>query len=255
MVNRNNIIIVVSLSLIIVITSLYADNDLRAREIVGKVDKLYRSKTSYSKMEMMIETPHWKRTLLMEAWTEGMEKIFIRILSPKKDKNTATLKIGNQMWNYLPKVNKIIKIPPSMMMGSWMGSDFTNDDLVKEYTFLDDYNFKIIDFNEENSKNRIYIEAVPKENIAVVWSKIIIAVEKDNHIPIWHRYYDDRGKVVRIMYYSDVKKIGKRLIPTRMEMIPLKKKGHKTSFKYIEIKFDIKLNKSIFSLRNLRNIK
>ncbi len=255
MFNKRNLIFFTLLIFFISVSFLYSENSLTAREIVKRVDKLYRSKTSYGKMEMTIETPHWKRTLLMEAWTEGMEKTFIRILAPKKDKNMATLKIGNQMWNYLPKVNKIIKIPPSMMMGSWMGSDFTNDDLVKEYTFVDDYNFKIIDFKEENSKDRIYIEAIPKENVAVVWSKIIIAVKKDNYIPIWQRYYDDRGDVVRIMYYSEVKKIGNRLIPTKMVMVPLKKKGHKTSFKYLEIKFDIKLKKSIFSLRNLRNLR
>jgi len=223
-----------------------------AKKIVKKIDELYRSKTSYSKAEMIIETPHWKRTLLMDVWTEGMEKTFIRILSPKKDKGIATLKIGNQMWNYLPKVNKIIKIPPSMMMSSWMGSDFTNDDLVKEYTFVDDYDFKLINYKEENSKNFYYVEAIPKEGVAIVWSKIVLSVKKDNYVPVWEKYYDERGDVVREMKFSEVKKIGRRLVPTKVEMIPLKKKGHKTTIKYIELKFDIKLKSSIFSLRNLR---
>ncbi len=227
-------------------------SDNIAKKIVKKIDELYRSKTSYSKVEMIIETHHWKRTLLMDIWTEGMKKTFIRILSPKKDKGMATLKIGNQMWNYLPKVNKIIKIPPSMMMSSWMGSDFTNDDLVKEYTFVDDYNFRLIDYKEEISEKFYYVEAVPKEGVAVVWSKIILSVKKDNYIPVWEKYYDERGDVVRVMKFSDVKKVGKRLVPMKMEMIPLKKKGHRTIIKYLELKYDIRLKSSIFSLRNLR---
>ncbi len=252
---KNKIVFLILFLIFSFNTYIFSDTDSTAQKIVKKIDKLYRSNTSYGKMEMTIETPHWKRTLLMEAWTEGMKKTFIRILSPKKDKNTATLKIGNKMWNYLPKVNKIIKIPPSMMMGSWMGSDFTNDDLVKEYTFLDDYDFKIIDYKEENNKNRLYIECIPKKGVAIVWSKIIIAVKKKNYIPVWEKYYDDRGEVVRIMKFSDIKTIGKRVIPTMMEMIPLKKKGHKTVFKYLELKYDIKIKKSVFSLRNLRNIR
>ena len=248
------ILIVIFILLIFTSYNIFSQNNISAKDIVRKIDKLYRSNTSYSKMEMGIETPHWKRTLLMEGWTEGMEKIFIRILSPKKDKNTATLKIGNQMWNYLPKVNKIIKIPPSMMMGSWMGSDFTNDDLVKEYTFLDDFEFRLTEYKEEKNKDRFYIECIPKKGIPIVWTKILISVNKDNLLPIWQRYYGDRGNVVRIMSFFDVKRIGKRIVPTRMEMVPLNKKGHKTVFIYLDIKYDIKLNKSIFSLRNLRNI-
>jgi outer membrane lipoprotein-sorting protein len=231
----------------------FGNTDTQAKKIVKKIDELYRSRTSYAKIEMAIKTPHWKRTLRMVVWTEGMEKTFIRILSPKKDKNTATLKIGNQMWNYLPKVNKIIKIPPSMMMSSWMGSDFTNDDLVKEYTFLDDYDFKIVD--NKGEKDKIFVLCIPKEGVAIVWSKILLAVNKDNYIPVWEKYYDDRGDIVRKMSFGDIKKIGNKLVPMMMEMIPLKKKGHKTIIRYLELKYNIKLKSSVFSLRNLRNIK
>jgi len=252
--NRRKCFSILLILLIFTNYYMFSQNNINAKDIVKRIDKLYRSNTSYSKMEMLIETPHWKRTLVMEGWTEGMEKIFIRILSPKKDKNISTLKIGNQMWNYLPKVNKIIKIPPSMMMSSWMGSDFTNDDLVKEYTFLDDFEFRLTDYKEKGDKNRIYIECIPKKGIPIVWTKIIICVNKDNLIPIWQKYYGDRGEVVRVMNFYDVKKIGKRIVPTKMEMVPLNKKGHKTVFKYLDIKYDIKLDKSIFSLRNLRNI-
>jgi len=248
-------VIITFLIFIFIISFSYAENNSIAKDIVKKIDNLYRSKTSYGKVEMIIETPHWKRTMVMEIWTEGMKKTFIRVLSPKRDRNMSTLKIENQMWNYLPKVNKIIKIPPSMMMSSWMGSDFTNDDLVKEYTFLDDYNFKLIEYKEKDSENMYYIEAVPKEGVAVVWSKIVIAALKTTYVPVWEKYYDDRGEVVREMSFSDVKKIGKRLVPTTMVMLSLKKKGHKTTIKYLDLKYDIKIKSSIFSLRNLRNLK
>jgi len=119
-----------------------ADIDVKA--IVKRMDELYRSDTSQTNMEMQIVTPHWERTLSLRVWTEGMDKTFIRIDAPKKEKGVTTLRIGNEMWNYLPKTNKVIKVPPSMMMGSWMGSDFTNDDLVKESSMLNDYSYDLI---------------------------------------------------------------------------------------------------------------
>lgn len=113
-------------------------------EIVKKIDELYRSATSSGEMEMEIITPNWQRTLRMKVWSKGMDKTFIRILEPQKEKGVATLRLGNEMWNFLPNVNKVIKIPPSMMMSSWMGSDFTNDDLVSEFTLLEDFTYKLI---------------------------------------------------------------------------------------------------------------
>ena len=112
--------------------------------IIKRIDQLYRSETSEAEMEMHIVTPHWERTLAMHVWTEGMDKTFIRITAPKKEQGVATLRIGNEMWNYLPKTNKVMKIPPSMMMGSWMGSDFTNDDLVRESSMLEDYTYQFV---------------------------------------------------------------------------------------------------------------
>ena len=109
------------------------------REVLRKVDDLYRGTTSRGKVEMTVETPDWKRSMNMKIWSEGMNKTFVVILSPAKDAGVATLRVNRDMWNFFPGINKTLKVPPSMMMGSWMGSDFTNDDLVKESTFLDDY--------------------------------------------------------------------------------------------------------------------
>ncbi|TYB92880.1 MAG: outer membrane lipoprotein-sorting protein, partial [Kosmotoga sp.] len=171
------------------------DNDL-ARNILDKVDKLYRSESSYALMEMTIVTPHWERTLKMKTWSEGMDKTFIRIIEPKKEEGVGTLRIENQMWNYLPKTNKVMKIPPSMMMASWMGSDFTNDDLVSEYTFVEDYEFNMTEV-ENPDPDLYYVKAVPKPDRPIVWGHIILAVKKDSFMPVWEKYFDEKGRLMR----------------------------------------------------------
>jgi outer membrane lipoprotein-sorting protein len=180
-----------------------------------------------------------------------MDETFIRILEPKKERGMATLRIKNEMWNFLPKTNKVIKIPPSLMMGSWMGSDFTNDDLVKEITFVEDYSFDIITI-ENPEANTIYLKCVPKKGVPVVWGHIVLAVRESDYLPVWERYYDEKGKLMREMFFKEIKTFGKRTIPSVMELIPTNKKNQKTIVRYLDFKFNIRLEKSIFSLRNLR---
>ena len=221
------------------------------REIIRRIDQLYRSESSYSELEMEIVTPHWQRTLAMNAWSMGMDKTFIRITSPKKEKGVATLRIENEMWNYLPKTNKVMKIPPSMMMSSWMGSDFTNDDLVKEFSLFEDYSYELIEV-EGGGKDFIYINCIPREDLPVVWGNVVIAATREDYLPIWQKYYDEAGKLMRVLNYSDVKKFGERTIPATMEMIPQTREGHKTVIRYLKLEFDQKVGDEIFSLRNLR---
>ena len=120
------------LMLLVFCLPIFAFADAKVDKILDRMDKLYRSSQSSASMTMKIKTPHWEREMKLKSWTKGLEKTFIVIDYPRKDKGVATLKKGNEMWNYFPKINKVIKVPPSMMMGSWMGSDFTNDDLVNE---------------------------------------------------------------------------------------------------------------------------
>ncbi len=222
-----------------------------AKEIVKKMDELYRASSSYTVMEMEITTPHWSRTLKIKAWSKGMDMTFLRILEPQKERGMATLRMDNEMWNFLPKTNKVMKIPPSMMMGSWMGSDFTNDDLVKEYTFLDDYTFEITDF-ENPEEGVVYVKCIPHEDLPIVWGHIVIAVQKNGHLPLWQKYFDEKGTLMREMVFKDVRKFGKRTIPATMELIPKNKKGQKTVVRYLEAEFNIAIKKETFSLRNLR---
>ncbi len=220
--------------------------------ILDKMDKVYRSNTSEFELEMEIVTPDWQRTMKMKAWSEGMKKTFITILSPSKDKGIGTLKVDSDMWNYFPKVNKVMKVPPSMMMGSWMGSDFTNDDLVKETTFRDDHTAKLL---ESTEKDIIVIELKPKESAASVWGKIIAKVRKSDYLPVSEDYYDEKGVKVRTMSFSGIKEMGGKIIPSVMEIIPLNKKGNSTKITYLNGKFDIKLDPETFSLRNLQKMR
>jgi hypothetical protein len=221
--------------------------------LIREVDRLYRSETSYTELEMEIVTPHWQRTLAMYGWSEGMDKTFIRITSPRKEKGVATLRLDNEMWNFLPKTNKVMKIPPSMMMGSWMGSDFTNDDLVKESSLFEDYAYELIS-PDSGDEDLIYINCIPREDLAVVWGNIVIAVRESDHLPVWQKYYDEKGELMRVMTYSEIKDLGGRMIPSVMEIIPMTKEGHKTVLRYLKAEFNIELDAETFTLRNLRTL-
>lgn len=241
--------VLVSLISFFWVTAYSAENEAEA--IVKKIDDLYRSTSSEALIEMEIITPHWQRTLKMDALSMGLEKTFIRILEPKKERGIATLRIGNEMWNFLPNTNKVIKIPPSMMMSSWMGSDFTNDDLVKEFTFLESYHFDLTT-PENPQPGTTYIKCIPKEGLPIVWGYIIIAVREEDTMPLWQKYFDEKGKLMREMSFREVKLFGNRRIPSILELIPTTKAGHKTVLRYIEAKFDLAIDEDIFTLRNLR---
>ena len=228
--------------------------DPRALELVRKIDELYRSRSSYAQVEMEIVTPDWQRTLVLKAWSRGLDKTLIRILEPKKEAGVGTLRIGNEMWNYLPNTDKIIKIPPSMMMSSWMGSDFTNDDLVKEFTFVSDFTFRMVT-PDGAQPGLVYVECRPKPGVPVVWDKIIIAVRESDTLPVWQEYYDEKGRVARRLDYSEVKTFGRRTIPSVMEMVPQTKQGYKTVLRYRDVRFDLPLEDSVFSLRSLQSAK
>lgn len=221
------------------------------KKILDNVDRLYRSEHSFGTLEMRIETPDWKRTLEINVWASGLDKTFIRILAPQKDKGVATLRIQNDMWNFFPKIDKVMKVPPSMMMGAWMGSDFTNDDLVKESTFLKDYDSKLIGPAKNSDNTQYYIELKPKEKTATVWDKIILVVKKDSSIPVRQEYYDDKGVKVRELVFKEVRKFGNKTLPAIMELTPFNKVGHKTIIEYKELKFD-HVDESIFSQMNLQ---
>jgi len=223
-----------------------------AKEILDKIDKMWRGESSRGTFSMQIKTAHWERNLRIKSWTKGLDYTLIRIEYPKKEKGVSTLKVKNNLWNYLPKIKRVIKVPSSLMMGRWMGSHFTNDDLVKESTLVNDYYHRITFEGEREGQDVFEITLFPKEEAAVVWGKIIILMRKRDLIPLYEEFFDEKEKPVRKMIFSNVKKMGGRVLPTKMTVVPYDKPGEFTEVTYVDIAFDIEILDTFFSLRNLR---
>ena len=229
-----------------------AGQSLTARQILDKIDDLFRGKSSQGRMTMAIVTANWKRTLALEFWSKGKDKTLMRILSPKKEKGTATLRSGHDIWNYLPKVKRTIKLPSSMMSSSWMGSHFTNDDLVKESRMADDYEYDRPKEGVREGKPVYEITCVPKPEAAVVWGKVVVILGRTDYLPLEIGYYDEDLKLARTMTFARVDRMGDRVIPTLMTVLPEDKPGEKTEVLYNEIIFNLDVPDDTFSLRNLQ---
>jgi len=229
-----------------------AKQTLNARKILDRVDDLFRGKSSKGIMTMKIVTVHWTRTLKVEWWSEGKDKSLMRILAPKKEKGTATLRVGNDIWNYLPKVNRIIKLPSSMMSASWMGSHFTNDDLVKESRMAEDYTFELTFRGKRDKGEILEVTCLPKPDAPVVWGKVLVVVRPGDYLPLKILYYDEEMKLVRTMYFSDIGPLGNRTLPRIMRIVPEDKPHEMTEMTYEKMTFDLALPARTFSIRSLR---
>ncbi len=224
---------------------------LNAKAILDRVDDLFRGNSSKGVMTMKIVTTHWTRTLRVEWWSKGKDRSLMRILAPKKEKGTATLRVGNDIWNYLPKVNRIIKLPSSMMSASWMGSHFTNDDLVKESRMAEDYNFEITFRGKRDGKDIIEISCIPKPDAPVVWGKILVVVRSSDYLPVKILYYNEDMNLVRTMYFFDTGVLGGRTLPRVIRIVPQNKPNEMTEITYEKMTFDLALPEDTFSIRSL----
>lgn len=225
------------------------------KEIVRKADEKMRGTSSIGTFSMTIERPSWSRTISMKSWTLGNEYSLIYITAPAKDKGQVFLKRKNEMWNWVPSIDRMIKIPPSMMMQSWMGSDFTNDDLVRESSIVKDYTHKLIGEETVDNYPCYKVELTPLEDAPVVWGKVIIWVTKKDYLWLKAEFYDEDEMLVNTEILSDVKKMDDRIIPCRMEMIPADKKGHRTVMIFENTDFDVPLKEDFFSIQNMKKIK
>lgn len=203
---------------------------------------------------MTITTPTWQRELKIYAYSEGRDKMFIRVLEPAKEAGIGTLRIKNEMWNYLPAVERTIKIPPSMMMQAWMGSDFANDDLVKESSIVHDYTHTIIAEQDYEGHPICKILLLPRAGAAVIWGSILRWVRKDDFIPVQEEYYNERGKLVKILEFSDIKKVSDRVIPTTWKMTSQIKENQSTTIRIIDVQYNLPIDPAVFSLTNLTKI-
>lgn len=209
-----------------------------------------------SVVEMTIRTirPSWSRSMDLKAWMKGKDYSMILIQSPVKDKGIVFLKRKKEVWNWMPVLERNIKLPPSMMSQSWMGTDFTNDDLVKESSILVDYTHRITGDTVVDGRTCFIIEMMPKPEAAVVWSKLIVCIDKKDFLELHSRFYDEEGNLMNIMNAFDVKTMDGRLIPTRFEMIPVEKKNQRTEMIYRSIRFNVPLEDGFFTTENMRSV-
>lgn len=229
--------------------------ELTATEIVRKADERMRGNSSYAELTMDIIRPEWKRTMSMKSWSKGSDYALVYIVSPAKDKGTVSLKIANEMWNWLPSIERSIKVSPSMMMQSWMGSDFTNDDLIRQSSIVNDYNHAIVGEETIHGILSYKIELIPKPEAPVVWGKIITWISKENFNQLKAEYYDEDGSLINVMTGYDLKMLDGRLLPTRWEMVPADEPGKKTVMTYTDIDFNVKLDDSFFSKQNMNRVR
>jgi outer membrane lipoprotein-sorting protein len=221
-----------------------------ARDVVDRAEGAIWGKTLQAQLTMTVTTPRWTRTLELAVWIERPRRSFIRILAPAKEAGIGSLRIGGEMWNYLPAVERTIKIPPSMMLQPWMGSDFTNDDLVKESSLIDDYTHRFV--AGDTSDAAVYVvESSPKADAAVVWGRIVMRVRRSDFLPVREEFYDERGALVRVMTFSDIRTLGGRTIPTKWEMRPTAKPGNVTTVVMTRATYDAPIASEIFTQRNL----
>ncbi len=223
------------------------------REIIDKVDRMMRGESSHGIAEMEISTKRWKRSKTIEIWSEGTEKALIRILEPRKEEGVATLKIGTDIWNYLPKISRTIRIPSSMMMASWMGSHFTNDDLVKESRLVEDYDIEITFEGPRDGEEIWEFRLTPVPEAVVVWGGIGFVVRKHDLMPIKADYFDEDNTLKRTVFYSDYRRMGGRLVPAKMKLVPSDEPDEYTQIIYTELEFNMEHPPDTFSLSSLRD--
>ena len=230
---------------------------LSARDVAEKVDDIFRGETSYFEATMIIESPRLPepRRVSFRAWDDGPnDRSFIRILGPPKDRGMGFLKLTPNLWNYIPRVERTVRIPPSMMLQSWMGSDFTNDDLVRESSQIDDYRHRWLGVDaapeHAESARAFVIEYVPNEDAPVVWGRIVAWIDAERYAPLRQEFYDEDGAKMRVIDFRGFRPEG-RPYPTRWSMTPLDKEGHRTALEVHEIRFDETFDDAIFTKRNL----
>lgn len=226
----------------------------RAIKILKKVDDMWRGRSSHGILSMQVKTANYTRSMRMEAWSKGKEKTLVRILYPLKEKGAATLKSGLDIYSYLPQTDRTIRLTSGMMMASWMGSHFTNDDLVKESRMVDDYNAEITFEGVKEEESILMFTLMPKPEAAVVWGKIIMTVRSEDNIPLTSVYFDEDMKVVRRLTFTNIKKMGGRMIPTILRVVPEDKPQEYTELVYEDMRFDIGLEDSFFSIAQLKKM-
>lgn len=241
---------------VLVLTSFaLAGQGQTAMEIIKRADDKMQGESNKAEMRMTIVRPDWKREITMKSWSKGREMSLILITGPARDKGTSTLKRKKELWNWQPSIDRTIKLPPSMMLQSWMGSDFTNDDLVRESSIVNDYTHELGQDTVIDNYECYKIIMIPKPDAPVVWGKLVVYIEKEELNQLLIYYYDEDEYLVNTMRLSDIKNMDGRNIPTRMEMIPAEEPENMTVIEYLSMDFDIDISDNFFSIQNMKRVR
>jgi outer membrane lipoprotein-sorting protein len=216
--------------------------------LLQHLDDLYRSKSSIARMQIDVTSTRSTRSMRLQAWTRGEDEVLVLIEAPPREAGTATLRVGNNLWNYLPKIARTIRVPPAAMLGSWMGTDFTNDDLVKESSLRKDFAAKIDHRSDAPAGWWLALDVKP--GVVGRWARIELLVS-DERLPVEERHYDRKGRLARSMYFDEVKTLGGRRIPAHIALVPADSSGQRTDMRYLEVEFDVPLSDDTFSLSRL----
>lgn len=216
------------------------------------MEDLTRGATQIGTYNLIIVRPDWQRTLEFETWAEGTSRSFIRITEPAKERGVSFLKIGREMWQYVPRISRVIKIPPSMMMQSWMGSGFSNDDLVRESSLVTDYEHTLIGTVDTLGGKAYHLSLITRPEAPVAWARVEFWVRTDDYVPLRAEFFNERDERVRTMAYGDIRSIGGRIVPGRMELVEDRWPDRKTVLIILEAQFDATISDDVFTQANLR---
>jgi len=238
----------------IVFTSFISD-DPSAKDIVSKAENNAKGLSSIMEMTIQIVRPTWTRSMSVKAWSKGEHYSLMLVTAPAKDAGTLFLKRVREIWNWVPSIERVVKLPPSMMAQSFMGTDFTNDDLVKASSRIDDYTHRIAGDSVIQGRKCWKIEMIPLPAAAVVWSKVSMWIDQKDYLELRIEFYDEDNKLVNVLQCSDVKTIGGRILPCKMEMIPAGKKGQETVILYNSAVFNTTFSDDFFTTQNMKKAK
>ncbi|CAM3625048.1 hypothetical protein VA7868_02492 [Vibrio aerogenes CECT 7868] len=226
-----------------------------ATQIVDKSDRQMQGESSYSVATMRIVRPDWTRSMTMKSWTKGRDYALVLVTAPAKDKGSASLKRFREMWNWVPAIDRVIKIAPSMLSQSWMGSDFTHDDLINQSSIVVDYRHKLVTQELFDGEMTYVIDAIAKPDSPVVWSRIRLWISTQTYLQRKVEFFDEFEALINTMKTFDIRKMGGRMVASRMEMYPADKPGYKTEFITHEAQFDFAVEDNFFSLSQMKSLR